>query len=71
MTLGNLLGSGETRNETPKSPRMVCPLLIVLEFKKLLDGLKTSETSWKTKATTMLKSFQIDCFIVRIDAHPH
>ena len=43
--VGNLLGSGETRDETPKSPRMVCPLLIVLQFKKLLDRLKTSETS--------------------------
>ena len=47
----------ETRDETPKSPRMVGPLLIVLQFKKLLYRLKTSKTSWKTKVTTMLKSF--------------
>lgn len=70
MTLGNLLGSGETRDETPKYPRMVCLLLIVLQFKRLLHRLKASNTSWKTKVTTMLKSFYIDCFIERIDTHP-
>ena len=55
--VGNSLESGEARDETPKSTRMVCPLLIVRQFKKLLDRLKTSKTSWKTKVTTMLKSF--------------